>query len=64
MPNPTVSGDCGKRGKMPVVTFERWARYSGFASSAYRIDAAEWLFPQEKATLHTLSMSTYEAKPL
>jgi hypothetical protein len=28
-----------------VVTFEGWARYSGFASSAYRIDAAGWLFP-------------------
>jgi hypothetical protein len=35
-----------------------------FDSGAYRNYDAEWLFPHEKATLHTAAMSICGAKPL
>jgi hypothetical protein len=38
--------------------------YSIFDSALYRIHAAEWLFPQGKATFHDLKMSTSESKML
>jgi hypothetical protein len=38
--------------------------YSVFDFGAYRNHNAEWLFPQEKATLHDLQMATYESKTL
>jgi hypothetical protein len=38
--------------------------YSIFDSGAYRNHAAEWLFPQEKATMHRSSMATSESKML
>ena len=38
--------------------------YSIFTSSVYRTDAAEWLFGQEKATLHAGARSAREAKML
>jgi hypothetical protein len=40
------------------------AGYSGFGSSLYSADAAEWLFPQERATLQDVGLSTHEPKPL
>jgi hypothetical protein len=40
------------------------AARSIFASGVYRIHAAKWLFPQEKATLVALAISTSEAKML
>jgi hypothetical protein len=39
-------------------------RYSIFDSALYRTRDAQWLFPQEKATLHDLQMSTSESKML
>jgi hypothetical protein len=39
-------------------------RYSIFDSALYRNRDAEWLFPQEKATLHDLQTSTCESKML
>ncbi len=39
-------------------------RYSMFDSALYRNLKAKWLFPQEKATLHDLKMSTSESKML
>jgi hypothetical protein len=38
--------------------------YSGFGSNANIVDAAKWLFPQERATLHDEGVSTHEPKPL
>jgi hypothetical protein len=38
--------------------------YSIFDSGIYRNHAAEWLFPQEKATLHEFSMAACESKML
>jgi type IV secretory pathway VirB9-like protein len=38
--------------------------YSIFASALSRNRAAEWLFPQEKATLQNAAMLTSEAKML
>jgi hypothetical protein len=38
--------------------------YSVFDSALYRIHAAEWLFPQEKATCYAALMSRCEAKML
>jgi hypothetical protein len=38
--------------------------YSIFDSALYRNRDAEWLFPQEKATLHDLKTSTCESKML
>jgi len=38
--------------------------YSIFDSGVYRIHAEKWLFPQEKATIDSLLMSTSEAKML
>jgi hypothetical protein len=46
------------------LTVEITACYSVFDSGAYRNHEAEWLFPQEKATLHDLQMATYESKTL
>jgi len=40
------------------------AGYSIFASTAYRTSAAEWLFPEEKATLKNAAMLISEAKML
>jgi hypothetical protein len=40
------------------------SRYSVFDSGAYRNHDAEWLFPQEKATLHDPQMATCESKTL
>jgi hypothetical protein len=38
--------------------------YSIVASALYKNLEAEWLFPQEKANLHTTAMSKGEAKML
>jgi hypothetical protein len=38
--------------------------YSIFDSALYRSLKVEWLFPQEKATLHDLTMATRESKML
>jgi hypothetical protein len=38
--------------------------YSIFDSALYRNHAAEWLFPQEKATFDAVLMSKCEAKML
>jgi len=41
-----------------------WGGYSSFDFDVYINRAAEWLFPQEKATLHDLKLARLESKIL
>jgi hypothetical protein len=67
-----MSLDFGDMGKLKSILFQlertpptrAQPGYSIFDSALYKGLNVEWLFSQEKATLHDLSMATCESKML
>jgi antitoxin (DNA-binding transcriptional repressor) of toxin-antitoxin stability system len=60
LPRPNVSDEAIKE----TIDWAKSEIYSIFDSAVYRKLEAEWLFPQEKATLYDLQMATCESKML